>query len=72
MVGFLGCKGKLLAHVQFAIHQYSQVFFSRAVLSPFILQLVFVVGVASTQLQDLAFGYVEPHEVHLVPLLKPV
>ena len=26
MVGFLGCEGTLLAHIQLAIHQYSQVF----------------------------------------------
>ena len=31
-VGFLGCEGTLLAHVQLAIHQNPQVFFSRAVL----------------------------------------
>ena len=29
-------------------------------------------GVASTQVQDLAFGFVEPHEVHLGSLAKPV
>ena len=31
-----------------------------------------VVRVASTQVQHLAFGFVEPHEFHLGPLLKPV
>ena len=35
-----------------------------------ILQLVLVVGVAMTQLQDLALGFVEPHEVLLGPLLS--
>ena len=30
-----------------------------------------VVDVASTQVQDLELGFVEPHEVHLGPLLKP-
>ena len=49
-----------------------QVFFGRVVLNLFILQIVLVVGVASTQVQDLAFRFVEPHEVHLGPLLKPV
>ena len=29
-------------------------------------------GVALTQVQDLAFGFVEPHEVYLGPLLMPV
>jgi len=27
-------------------------------------------GVASTQVQGLAFGFVEPHEVHMGPLLS--
>ena len=69
-VGSLGCEGTLLAHVQLPIHQYPQVLFSRAVLNPFILQFVLLMGVASSQLQDLAFGFVEPHEVHLGPLLR--
>ena len=72
MVGLLGCEGMLLTHVQLAIHQYPQVFFDRATLNPFIPQLVLVVRVASTQVQDLAFELVKPHEVHLGPLLKPV
>ena len=29
-------------------------------------------GVALTEVQDLALGFVEPHELHLDPLLKPV
>jgi len=60
-VGFLGCKGALLAHVQLAIQQYPQVFFGRDALNPFIPQLVSVVRVALTHVQDLAFGFVEPH-----------
>ena len=43
-----------------------------AVLHPSIHQLVLIVGVAMAQVQDLALGFVEPHEVHLGPLLKPV
>ena len=46
-------EGTLLAHVQFAIHKYSQVLFSRAVLNPFILQLVLIVGFATSQLKTL-------------------
>ena len=71
-IGFLGCKGALLVHLQLAIHQYPQVFFGRAALNPFISQFVSVVDVASTQMQDLSFGFVEAHEIHLGPLLKPV
>ena len=72
LVGFLGCKGTLLACVQLAIHQYSQVIFSRAVIHPFILQLALVTGVATTQVQDFSLGFVETHEVHPGPLLEPV
>ena len=72
-VGFLGCEDTVLAHALFSIHQYPQVFFSRAVFSPFIPQLVLVVDVVtSTKVQDLTFGFVEPREVLLGPLLKPV
>jgi len=45
MVFFLGCKGTLLAHGQIPIHQYTQVFFGRVALSPFIPQLVLVIQV---------------------------
>lgn len=37
----------------------------------FISQLVLIVDVAATQVQDLALGLVKPHEVHLDLLLKP-
>ncbi|PKU34140.1 hypothetical protein llap_15555 [Limosa lapponica baueri] len=39
---------------------------------PFIPQPVLILGVALTQMQDPALGIVEPHEVHMGPLLKPV
>lgn len=45
---------------------------SRAVLHLFIPQLVLIAGVATTQVQGFAPGFVEPHEVHLGPLLEPV
>lgn len=48
-----------------ATHQYAQVLFVRAVLHPFIPQLVLVAGVSSTQVQVLALGFVGPHEVLL-------
>ena len=56
-----------MAHVQLATQQ---VFFGRAVLKPFIPQLLLAEGVASTQVQHLAFGFVEPPEIHLDPLLS--
>ena len=49
-----------------------QVFFGKAAINRFLPQLVLVMHVASTQVQDLALGFVEPHEVDLGPLLKPV
>ncbi|KAK4810611.1 hypothetical protein QYF61_007348 [Mycteria americana] len=69
-VGFLGCECTLLAHVQLFIHQYPQVLLCRAALNPFIAQAVLIPGVALTQVQDLALGLVEPHEIHMGPLLE--
>ncbi|KAK4808270.1 hypothetical protein QYF61_020751 [Mycteria americana] len=69
-VGFLGCKRTLLAHVQLFIHQYPQVLLLRAALNPFIPQPALILGVAPTQMQDLALGLVDPHEVHMGPLLQ--
>ncbi|KAK4832887.1 hypothetical protein QYF61_026437, partial [Mycteria americana] len=40
-----------------------------AALNPFIPQPVLIPGVAPTQVQDFALGLVEPHEVHMGPLL---
>ncbi|KAK4823233.1 hypothetical protein QYF61_000093 [Mycteria americana] len=71
-VGFVGCKHMLPAHIQLFIHQYPQVLLHRAALNPFFLQLVLILGVAPTQVQDLALGLVEPHEVHMGPLLQLV
>ena len=62
----------MLAHVQLAIYQYPQVLFSRAALNPYIPQLVLIVGVATTQVQDFALSLVECHEVHLGLLLEHV
>ncbi|KAK4823599.1 hypothetical protein QYF61_003799 [Mycteria americana] len=72
MVGLLGCERTLLAHVWLFIHQYLQVLLSRTALNPFIPQPVLIPGVAPTQGQDPALGLVEPHEVHIVPLLQLV
>ena len=60
----------MLVHNQLPIHHYPHIIFSRTVLNPFIPQLVLSVEVALTQVPDLAFGFVEPHEVHLGPLLS--
>ncbi|KAK4827281.1 hypothetical protein QYF61_016427 [Mycteria americana] len=52
--------------------QYPQVLLSRAALNPFIPQPVLILGIAPTQVQDLALGLAEPHEVHMGPLLELV
>ena len=72
MVGFRGCEGTLLTHIQLAIHQYSQVLFSRSVLYPSASQLVPIAEVTTIQVQDLILGFVEPREVHLGPPFKSV
>ena len=72
IVGFLGCKHTLPAHVQLFIHQYPQVLLHRAALNAFIPQPVFVLGIAPTEVQDLALGLVEPREVHMASLLELV
>ncbi|PKU35584.1 nipped-bhypothetical protein [Limosa lapponica baueri] len=68
----LGCKWTLPAHVQLFIHQYPEVLLIRAALNPFIPQPVLILGIAPTQAQDPILGLVEPHEVHMAPLLKLV
>jgi len=56
-VDCLGCKGILLAHVQLAIHQYSQVLFDRAVLNLFIPQLVLVEEIALLNLMRFSWAH---------------
>ena len=41
-------------------------------LYPCNLQLLLIGGVPTNQMQDLIFRFIEPHEAHLGPLLKPV
>jgi len=55
-----------------AIHQYPQVLFGRAVLYPYMSQLVLIAGLAMTQVQVFAFGFIEPHEIHMGPLHESV
>jgi len=72
MINFLGCKSKLLACVQCFIHQYAQVLLCRSAFNEFSPPPVLVLGVALTQMQDLALGLVELHEVHMGSLVKSV
>jgi len=68
MVGLLGCECTLVAHIKLFIQQYPQVLLSRTALNHIIPQPVLIVGVALTQMQDLALGLVEHHEVLTGPL----
>ena len=52
------------------INQHSQVLLGKAALNPFIPLPVLISGVALTQVQDLSLDLVEPHEVHMGPLLE--
>lgn len=58
-------------HVKLFIHQDPQVLL-RVALSKFSAQPVFVLGIAPTQVQDLAHGLVDLHEFFLGPPAKSV
>ena len=66
------CESTLLSHVHLFIHQYPQVLLGRAALNPFSAQPIFGLGIAPNQMQDLALGFVELHEVCTGPPLEPV
>ena len=70
MVGSLGCKHILLAHVELLINQRLQVLPLWAALNPLTMQPVFVLEITPPQVQDL--GLVEFHEVHKGPPLQPI
>jgi len=71
MIGFLiGCEGTLAGSCPVYYPPVLPNPFCMAVLPPYILQLVMIVWVATTQVQYLVLGFIEPHEVHLGPLLS--
>jgi len=61
-----------MAHVQFFIHWDPQVLLGRAALSVFFSQSVYMSGIVPTQVQHLALGLVEIHQVCRGSLFKPV
>ncbi|KAK4818648.1 hypothetical protein QYF61_016619, partial [Mycteria americana] len=71
-IGFLGCLGTLLAHIQAAVNQHPQVLFCLAAFQPLFPKPVALHGVAVAQVQDLALGLVKPHTIHLSPSIQPV
>ncbi|KAK4823957.1 hypothetical protein QYF61_008343 [Mycteria americana] len=71
-IGFLGHLGTLLAHIQVAVNQHPQVLLCQAAFQPLFPKPVALHGVAVAQVQDLAFGLVEPHTIDLGPPIQPV
>ncbi|GAB0208382.1 hypothetical protein GRJ2_003303900 [Grus japonensis] len=71
-VGRLGHLGTLLAHIQPAVNQHSQVLFHQAAFQALFPKPVALHGVVVTQVQDLALSLVEPHTVGLGPSIQPV
>jgi len=72
MIGLLGCKHTLPAHIQFHTHHYPRVLLRRAALTLFIPLSVLILGIVPAQVQDLVPGLGELHEVCTGPLLMPV
>ncbi|KAK4828289.1 hypothetical protein QYF61_024954 [Mycteria americana] len=71
-IGFLGHLGTLLAHIQPAVNQHSQVLLCQAAFQPLFPKPAVLHGVAVAQVQDLALGLVEPHTTGPSPLIQPV
>ncbi|KAK4827428.1 hypothetical protein QYF61_017866 [Mycteria americana] len=71
-IGFLGHLGTLLAHIQAAVNQHSQVLLCQAAFQPLFPKPVALHGVAVTQVQDPALGLVKPHTIGLSPSIQPV
>ncbi|KAK4825919.1 hypothetical protein QYF61_003414 [Mycteria americana] len=71
-IGFLGHLGTLLAHIQPAVNQYSQVLFCQAAFQPLFPKPVALHGVVVTQVQDPALSLLEPQTIRLGPSIQPV
>ncbi|KAK4830275.1 hypothetical protein QYF61_009368 [Mycteria americana] len=68
----LGCQVNLWSLDDSSKVDISTVDIERATLNPFIPHSVLILGIAPAQVQDLALGLVEFHEVHMGTLLKPI
>ncbi|KAK4832282.1 hypothetical protein QYF61_021681 [Mycteria americana] len=71
-IGFLGCLGTLLAHIQVAVNQHPQVLLCQAAFQPLFPKPVALRRVAVAQVQDVALGLVEPHSIGSSPSIQPV
>ncbi|KAK4831708.1 hypothetical protein QYF61_018760 [Mycteria americana] len=68
----LGHLGTLLAHVQPAVNQHTQVLFCLAAFQPLFPKPVALHGAVVTQVQDPTLGLVEPHTIGPSPCIQPV
>lgn len=57
------CECTLLDHVLLLSHKHPPILLGTA-LNPFSIQPIFVLGLALMQVQDLALGFIELHQVH--------
>ncbi|KAK4827459.1 hypothetical protein QYF61_018180 [Mycteria americana] len=71
-IGLLGHLGTVLAHIQPALDQHSQVLFHQAAFQPLFPKSVALHGVVVTQVQDSALSLVESHTIGLSPSIQPV
>lgn len=70
--GFLGYKHTLLGRADLLVKQYPQVLLHQPALNHITPQTVFLLGIAVTQVQDLALDHIALHEVCMGPSLEPV
>ncbi|KAK4830248.1 hypothetical protein QYF61_009315 [Mycteria americana] len=70
-IGFLGRLGTLLAYIQPAVKQRSQVLLCQAAFQPLFPKPVALHGVVVIQVQDLALSLVASHTTALSPLIQP-
>jgi len=66
----LGHLGTLSAHVQLSINQHPQVPFFFTVIQPLSFKPIVLHEVIMAEVQDLALGLVEPHPIHLIPVIQ--
>ncbi|KAK4828081.1 hypothetical protein QYF61_023141 [Mycteria americana] len=71
-IGLLVHLGTLLAHIQPAVNQHSQVLLCWAAFQPLFPKPVVLHGVVVAQVQDPALSLVEPHTTGLSPVIQPV
>jgi len=62
----------LSAHIQFFVHWYPQALLCRTVLNQLITQSVLILGITLTQVQHLALGLFEFHEICMGPVRVPL